>query len=616
MKKIRTFIILLLCIVTVLAGCKEIKKSPAPQETVIAQDGISKAVIVVDADAPGPVQYGASELADFLNQITGAKFEIANEAQEGKTNLFVGPKAAKSIDPDFSTEGLEADGIIIKTVGSDLILAGDPPRGTLYAVYTFLEDELGCRWWSSKASTIPNIPTIELSNLNVRYVPPLEYREPFWTDAFDGDWAARNKSNGSSERLEAKHGGKHNYAGFVHTFFSLIPPDKYFDEHPEWFSELDGKRNRGNTQLCLSNEQMLAELVKNLRERLRNTPEATIASVSQNDWDGHCLCSKCSAIEAEEESPAGSVIRFVNAVAEDIEEEFPHVAISTLAYQYTRKPPKLVKPRHNVIVRLCSIECSFSVPLSHERNQAFRDDIIGWSKICNRLYIWDYTTNFKHHILPHPNLRVLGPNVKFLVDHGAKGIFEQGAYTTNGAEMAELRAWVLAKALWNPELDGQKLIDEFLNGYYGPAGKHIKAYLDLMHDEVDKTGDWLGCFAGIEASNIDIGWQGKTSKFITFETLSQGLTHLKAAEEAVADNPELRFRVQCAKLPVMYAFMMCWKPMYEQAQSAEIQWPLSDSIDQVYNNFVEIARKKNITRLNEWNEGYGNLENALKKAKE
>ena len=92
-------------------------------------------------------------------------------------------------------------------------------------------------------------------------------------------------------------------------------------------------------------------------------------------------------------------------MAADIEEEFPHVAISTLAYQYTRKPPKHIKPRPNVIVRLCSIECSFSKPLADERNKPFRDDIVGWSEICDRLYIGDYTTNFRHHIMPHPNLR-------------------------------------------------------------------------------------------------------------------------------------------------------------------------------------------------------------------
>jgi hypothetical protein len=290
-------------------------------------------------------------------------------------------------------------------------------------------------------------------------------------------------------------------------------------------------------------------------------------------------------------------------VAEDIEGEFPNVAIDTLAYQYTRKPPKFARPRRNVIVRLCSIECSFSKPLADERNKKFRDDIVGWSKICNRLYIWDYTTNFRHHVMPHPNLRVLGPNVRFFADHNVKGIFEQGAYTTYGAEMAELRAWVLAKLLWDPTRDGQALIDEFIEGYYGPAAPHIRNYLNVTHDAVEAAGDWLGCFSE------------HTAKFLSFETLSKGWTHLKAAEQAVQDHPDLSFRVQVDQLPVMYVFMMRWDEMRDAAKAANADWPMPESIQETYDHFVEIAKKKNITRLNEGQEGYGPLDEALKRAK-
>ena len=569
----------------------------------LAQNGAAKAVIVVAEDAPEPERHAAAELADFLRQITDATFEISHTSVAGKSSLLVGPTAARLADAGFSTDGLGADGIIIRTIGDDLILAGGHPRGTLYAVYTFLDEHLGCRWWSSKVSTIPEKPTLTAGTLDVRYVPALEYRESFWFDALDGDWSVRNKCNGNSNRLDDKRGGRHRYEGFVHTFYPLIPPDKYFEDHPEWFSEIDGKRSHKRAQLCLTNEQMRAELVKNLKGRLHNHPGATIASVSQNDWRGNCQCDKCAAIEKEEGSPAGLMLRFVNAVAEDIEEDFPNVAISTLAYQYTRKPPKITKPRDNVIVRLCSIECSFSVPLSHERNSTFRDDIVGWSKICHRLYIWDYTTNFRHHIMPHPNLRVLGPNVRFFVDHSVKGLFEQGAYTTNGAEMAELRAWVLAKLLWDPTRDEQELVDEFIAGYYGPTGPHIHEYLKITHDAVEASGDKLGCFSP------------HTAKFLSFETLNEGWERLKAAETAVQDDPDLRFRIQVAQLPVMYTFMMRWDEMRNRCEATGTHWPMPESIEATFKQFKEVAEKKKITRLNEWQVGYGVLEEALERAK-
>jgi len=586
-----------------LAGVLLAGVAVADETMTLADKGVARATIVVADDATEPEKHAAAELAAILKQVTGAAFEVASEAPKDTPRLLVGGGAARQADAKFSVDGLGEEGIVLRTVGKDLIFAGGRPRGTLYAVYTFLEDHVGCRWWSSKVSMIPRKATLAVDPLDVRYIPALEYREPFWYDAFDGDWAVRNKSNGHSVRVDAKRGGKHIYEGFVHTFNRLIPPATYFKDHPEWFSEIKGKRTADRAQLCLTNEDMRRELVRNLKTRLRKRPTATIASVSQNDWRNPCTCKACAAVDKEEGSYAGTLLRFVNAVAADIEDEFPRVAISTLAYQYTRRPPKLVKPRRNVIVRLCSIECSFSRPLAHERNRAFRDDIVGWSKICDRLYVWDYTTNFRHYILPHPNLRVLGPNVKFFVAHNVKGLFEQGAYTSYGAEMAELRAWVLAKLLWNPKLDAAKLIDEFLAGYYGPAAKHIRAYLDITHDAVEASGDHLGCFSP------------HTAKFLSFDTLSRGWAHLVKAEDAVKGDADLLHRVRVAQLPVMYTFIIRWKEMRRAAKAAKAPWPLAESVDDVYKQFRTVAAEKKIRAVREHRGGFDVMDEAVKRAK-
>ncbi len=561
----------------------------------IADEGKSLAVVVVTDDATEPERHAAAELVAFLEQVTGVRLEVVAKADAKGGRLLVGPDAAKLADPAFTIDGLDADGMVIRTVGNDLILAGGRPRGTLYAVYTFLEDHVGCRWWSSKASTIPRRPTLRAENLDIRFVPKLEYREPFWFDAFDGDWAVRNKANGFRPSLDARRGGGHVYEGFVHTFYELIPPGKYFADHRDWFSKINGKRVKNGAQLCLTNEAMRKELVKNLKAALRKNPTATIASVSQNDCAGNCRCAACAAVDQEEGSPSGSLLRFVNAVAEEIQDEFPHVAVDTLAYQYTRKPPKLVKPRPNVIVRLCSIECAFGKPLSHERNRAFAEDIEGWSRICDRLYIWDYTTNFAHYVLPHPNLRVLGPNVRFFVDHGVKGVFEQGAYQSHGAEMAELRAWVLAKLLWDPSLDPDRLIDEFLTGYFGAAAPHVHAYLTVMHDALEKSGDDLTCYSPADA------------QFLSLDTLCRAAGHLKAAEAAVQDDAALLQRVQAARLPVLYTFLMRWQPLRDEAATAKTAWPLADSRSEVYDEFMRIAKAADVTHIREGSPGFAPL---------
>ena len=591
-------VVLGVCGAALVGGCDMVTGG-----ITIARSGVSQAVIVVGEGAAPPERHAAGELAAFLREVTGATFPVCGGPGDGRPRLLVGPDAARLADPAFSTAGLGPDGIVLRTVGSDLILAGGRPRGTLYAVYTFLGDEVGCRWWSSSASTIPRRSVLRIAPLDVRYVPPLEYREPYWFDALDADWAVRNRCNGHAAPLDARRGGKHIYAGFVHTFYSLIPPEKHFEAHPEWFSEIDAKRTADRAQLCLTNDAMRRELVKNLKALLRANPAATIASVSQNDWHGNCQCDRCAAIDKEEGSPAGSLIRFVNAVAEDIEGEFPHVAVSTLAYQYTRKPPRHVRPRGNVIVRLCSIECSFSRPLvALWRNRKFRADLIGWSKMCRRLYIWDYTTNFRHYLLPHPNLAVLGPNLRFFVAHHVKGVFEQGAYQGGGAEMAELRAWMLARLLWDPTQRTDRLVREFTDGYYGPAGRHVRAYLKVTHDAVALSGDWLGCYSP------------PTAGFLSFKTLRAGWAHLAAAEAAVAGNPQLRRRVQVAQLPVRYAFLTRWDDMRRQARAGGAAWPMADSARAACDEFVRIAKANRIDRLSEGSTGFGPLREAVEKA--
>ena len=549
----------------------------------IAKNGEAKAVVVVGPNARAPERHAADQLVVFLRKITGADVKLIHKPDPDRPNVFVGPIAAKMVDPTFSTDGLGQEGIVMRTVGKDLILAGGDPRGSLYCVYTFLEEQAGCRWWSPSRSTIPKHPTLSVDKLDVRYVPPLELRTSDSAGSIDPAWAVRNKFNGQYQQLGGLRGGKQKYIATnkwsSHTFWTLIPPELYFKTHPEWFSLIDGKRTHKSpkyfaSSLCLTNEEMRCEMVKNQKLALLWNPHAEIISISQVDDGGEpnrCQCDKCVAIE-KQDNPSGLMIRFVNSVAADIQEDFPDIIIDTLAYHYTQKPPKHTKPRPGLVVRLCSIKCSFSVPMSHDRNKMFRDDLVAWSKICNRLYVWDYVANFSYTMLPHPNLRVLGPNVKFLVAHNVKGIFAEGITTPN-TEMAELRNWVMGKLLWNPDLDGWKLVEEFANGYYGPAGKHIFAYLTVIHDAVDASGDYVGLSSP------------PTAKFLSFETLTKARAHLLAAAAAVRDDPTLLRLAQREQLPVTYAFLLKWDELRKQAKAAGAEWPMPGTLHEACQQF-------------------------------
>jgi hypothetical protein len=458
------------------------------------------------------------------------------------------------------------------------LLAGGRPRGTIYAVTRFLH-ELGVRWWTAWATNVPHRATLRIGDLNIHGKPAFEYRGPYWFPAFNAIWSVRNCANYEMGNAPAEMGGCIRYKGFCHTFYPLVPPDKYFAEHPDWYSMIDGKRTHENAQLCLTNPKLRDFMVQRVKESLRESPDCQIISLTQNDWAGWCQCPDCKVIDDAEESQAGTMVAFANYVAEKIEPEFPHVAVDTFAYQYTRKPPKNIKPLHNVIVRLCSIECNFRQPHDAPVNAAFAADIKRWSEICPRLYVWDYTTEFAHYVHPHPNWFTLGPNVRFFQAHGVKGLFEQGAYAGHGAEMAELRAWVLAQLLWNPQQDDRKLISEFLNGYYGKAAaKPIYKYLELLH--VASKDFYLGCYM-----------RKDPPPYLDFKTLNEAELLWQQAEVAAQkdSDSEKILRVRIAHLPVRYAFLKEWKTLRLDCWEQNLKWPLNESRKEVAAEFKRVC---------------------------
>ncbi|OQB38719.1 MAG: hypothetical protein BWY09_01259 [Candidatus Hydrogenedentes bacterium ADurb.Bin179] len=524
-------------------------------------DGTTPYVITLAEDAIPAERTAASELQHYLERVTGAVFAVRPEAEvpADAPQIVVGPSARfRGAFPSIDTASIPGDSIFIKTEGQQLYLAGGRPRGTLYAVYTFLEDVVGCRWWTSTEEYAPVVPSLVIPPLDVAYTPKLMYREAFYRGAFDGVFAARLKCNGHFEMIPPEYGGHYSILGWCHTFYQLLPPEKYFAEHPDWYSEIDGKRTCDRAQLCLTNEAMRAELTRNALEWIRRDPSAGIISISQNDWHGSCQCAACKAVEAEEDAPSGLLIRFVNAVAGDIEREFPDMWVETLAYQYTRKAPKLARPGKNVIVRLCTIECSFCQPLeTGPQNKPFRLDIDAWSAVAPHLYIWDYVTNFCQYLLPHPNLRVLAPNIRFFVDRNAIGLFEQGDAGCACGDFVALRAWVLAHLMWNPSRDPNALVSEFLQGYYGPAAEPLQEYLDLVHTAIEKSGAKLPCYLP------------DTSTWLPLEDLNTATALFDAAGQKISEDAVLFDRVRKARMVLDYAWLNRYPALGRQARLHE-----------------------------------------------
>jgi len=524
------------------------------QNLTLATRGQPATYTIIRATNASPSQvYAAEELQRFTEQMTGVKLPITtDDAPLPERAILLGETrfTAQLLGTPAGARALGEDGFRLKTCPPHLLILGGPVRGTLYGVYEVLERLGGCRWYASWHSVIPKLGMWFVPPLDETQRPAFALREPFWFDLFDGDLAARNKCNGNSMRLEAKHGG-HAFRfggglGSCHTFNTLCSPAQYFDSHPEYFSEVNGKRIKDNTQLCLTNPDVLRIVTSNVLARIRKDPGASFYGVSQNDWHNFCTCPACKAIDDREESHAGTMITFVNQVAETVEKEFPDVTIETLAYQYTRKPPKTVRPRSNVMPCLCTIECDFAFPIdasAFKENRSFVDDIRGWGAISRRLYLWDYTTNFRDYTSPFPNVLALQDNAKFFRTNRVDYLFEQGAYQGRHGDFSELKGWLLAKWLWNPDLPQEPLLEDFFNGYYGAAAPYVRTYFDALHSFYrDPATHPLRIFDDMHRTCIPDDFYARAAAL------------WRQAEESVKDDsPSHLYNVRMGAIPVLCA---------------------------------------------------------------
>jgi hypothetical protein len=347
--------------------------------------------------------------------------------------------------------------------------------------------------------------------------------------------------------IPEEKGSKFVVFPFVHTFSQLVPPDQYFDAHPEYFSLVDGERQReGNrVQLCLTNPDVLRIATEQVLAWIAEHPEADVFSIDQNDGYGYCECANCAALDEAEGSHSGTLLNFVNQIADVVAEKHPGVRLQTLAYVYSEVPPKTLRPRPNVTIRMCNYEyCEAHAIGQCDDHQVFVERLEGWSKITDSITIWDYYTNFRHYLMPYPNLELVIAHPRFYAERNCIGLFAQGNNVGEhgGGEFSGLRAWVFAQLMWNPYQDGHALIDEFVTNVYGPAAPHIAAYIREAHEAVKAPEMRFSIFASLDQM-----------AYLTPAFLDRADAHFEKALAAAQGDPALLKRVELAHLPIHYA---------------------------------------------------------------
>ena len=392
-----TFIVLLLAIQTNAANW-------------LFRDGKSDYKIVISASASTSEKTAAKELQQYIEQISGCLLPITNDLNTSSPRVIVGYNARLALLTGTMEPAANDESFTYQTVGKDLLIWGGSQRGTMYGVFAFLERELGIHWLTPKCTVLPTHHSWKLRKLNHSEKPFLDFRySNYFVASNVPQWSAHTRENMKWSPTINEYGNIEAYWG-AHTMGEFVTTKEFFGSHPEYFCLRDGKRYGGYGQLCLSNPEVLEVCKTRLMQFMRRNPNYRIYSLSQNDNFLFCQCDKCRAIEDQYGGHSGLIVWFVNQVADAVKQEFPDKFVGTFAYQYSRQPPTGIKPRENVVIRLCSIECCFAHPLNAgcPQNEKFMHDLKGWAELAPHLFIWDY-------IVDYASTSHLGPTSKCLV---------------------------------------------------------------------------------------------------------------------------------------------------------------------------------------------------------
>ncbi len=510
-------------------------------------------VIALSSDAVPAERTAARELQRFIAAMTGEELPVVVDDRPEGPAILVGqsPEIAALLNVDF--ERMRPDEISVRSAGDKLVVTGARPRGTLYAAYSLLEEVWGVEFWTPLETDVPQKSILNYDGIDLNYAPPFQIRDVYSVGSLwaYSEFAARLRSNGSMSAASEEYGGEESVLGFCHTFDRILPAAELLGSHPEWFSLVNGVRVGGLStgQLCLSNREMRAEFIRRAGQWLTENPWATVISISQNDTkEQYCQCPECLRLtEREQGRQSGVLLDFVNEVAIALEALRPGVQIETLAYNYTLEPPLVTMPRSNVIIRLCVVDANVGFPLESGVNASFDSILTGWARVCDKIAVWQYLTNFWNYFLPQPNLRAMVRDFNYFRHRNIVSVFAQGdaLSSATGGDLVPLRTWLTAKLLWNPDLDPHQLIRRFLNGYYGAAAPHLLRYLDIIHGELDRTPTPIISF-----------YMNDTDGWLSMEALLEARRATAAAREAVRHDPVLSGRVALAGCPIEYALLL------------------------------------------------------------
>ncbi len=559
---------------------------------LLARAGRTTYTVYVGADEGPVVRHAAREIAEYLSAITGASFPLveSSEAPSSTDLIVVGRHNPVAAAVDLPLAELSDDGFCLRTVnpssptrdGSSVLIAGESERGSLYGAYWFLDRLCGVRWFSPDFTVVPRtrVLGIRQGDLNAVKVARFRFREVFAAEGVDPAFRHHNLLNGSSHHLRERPTPPEldTWSDFwpyeAHNFHDIVPDQSLW--HGGHLLVMDPA----------TREQASAELIERIQTKAAAGRDPSYG-FSQMDWPWQADAESAAFAEAHGGALSAPIIDMVNEVAEEVGQVIPEARLATLAYKHTFRPPTGLAVSDRVVITAAPIWADFAHPLLSEANAETAADLDGWTQLTDQIVVWTYNTNFENYLLPFPNWWTMCESLQQLADRSVQGYFGQAAWDNGGgAETAELRAWVLARLLWEPELDPDALIREFVDNYYGAAGSRVYSYLKLLADSVESTGAELSCYISSVAP-----------EYLPFETVRQADDLLADAERKARRDATVLKHVRILRMGLDMVILLRRYELARTAAERGVSWDMD--IDRRIIRFNEALDASGMTAFRE-----------------
>ena len=514
----------------------------------VVENGESDFVIVTPCEPDECITTAATELQTYIEKISGAKLDIIkeNELQSGEKTILLGETELSHELTGKDCSEIAADGFLIYSDGNHLVIDGADSRGTLYGVYTLLEEYFGVRWFTPTLEVVPESKDMIIdAAINRTVEPSFSVRRNDCAGTNDA-YRARSKMNVSFWSEAEAHGGALTYVLWDVTLDVLVP-DSLFAEHPEYFA-MNPDGTRTTDHVCLSHPEVLPIAVKNARKAILECErDSKYIHIGQKDNMNYCHCESCEALYEKYGTVCASTIIFTNAFADALDDEFPDFTFTFYAYNETDRPPTdtTLRCNPNVAPVLCGLhkacrshpltECgamdgieneTFDIQYGDPEPQVAQD-FANWIKVADTTYIYDYTINFLNTAQFFSNFETMQSTMKYMHDIGITGyIYNCG--DGHYAAYNELRNYLLCKLQWDVNCDVEYHMNDFLKAFYGEeAAPYIKKIIDLQTAGFRATGhsfdfDWhyqAGFVPLTMCPEIDSLWEKALNADVTEEQL-------------------------------------------------------------------------------------------------